>query len=106
MSTDPGEPGLCGLLAHDNGSELAVVSHKHHLASTLHDRDQALRLSGLGGLIDQHLREERKDKERKMRKKKRRRKERDEGRKKRRARAHVSERDVQSTKPWYHGSKR
>mmetsp|Transcript_6255 Transcript_6255/g.15425 ORF Transcript_6255/g.15425 Transcript_6255/m.15425 type:complete len:311 (-) Transcript_6255:812-1744(-) len=49
------ETGPRGLLAHDDGSELAVVAHEHTLLGPEHDGDEALWLCGLGALVDEHL---------------------------------------------------
>ena len=44
-----------GLLAHDHGPQLAMIPNKHNLFRTQHDGYEALRLSGLGALVDQNF---------------------------------------------------
>ena len=43
------------LAAHDDGPKLAMVSNKHNLLGAHDERDEALSLSCLGALIQQHL---------------------------------------------------
>ena len=56
----PGKPACaressCYLAAHDDGPKLAMVSNKHDLLGAHDERDEALSLSCLGALIQQHL---------------------------------------------------
>ena len=44
------------LLVHDDGAQLAVVSHQDDLLGAQHQRHQRLRLRGLRALVHQQLR--------------------------------------------------
>mmetsp|Transcript_60216 Transcript_60216/g.191291 ORF Transcript_60216/g.191291 Transcript_60216/m.191291 type:complete len:534 (-) Transcript_60216:584-2185(-) len=48
------EPGLGCHFVGDDGPELAMVAHKHHLLGAHHERDQGLGLRALRGLVDEH----------------------------------------------------
>mmetsp|Transcript_58815 Transcript_58815/g.95037 ORF Transcript_58815/g.95037 Transcript_58815/m.95037 type:complete len:221 (+) Transcript_58815:2520-3182(+) len=49
------EPRLTGLLAHNHGPQLAMITHQHQLLGTHHDGNEALGLCGLCRLIDEYL---------------------------------------------------
>ena len=49
------QAGTLGALAHDDGTELAVVADEHDLLGAQHDGDDALGLGRLRRLVDQHL---------------------------------------------------
>ena len=48
------ETGLGSFLVHDDGTQLLMIAHKHHLLASKDQRNHALRLGRLGGLVDQH----------------------------------------------------
>mmetsp|Transcript_99127 Transcript_99127/g.206634 ORF Transcript_99127/g.206634 Transcript_99127/m.206634 type:complete len:346 (+) Transcript_99127:1539-2576(+) len=49
------ETGLGSSLAHDHGAELTMVPNENDLLGAHHDRDETLRLCGLGGLVAENL---------------------------------------------------
>mmetsp|Transcript_17012 Transcript_17012/g.34921 ORF Transcript_17012/g.34921 Transcript_17012/m.34921 type:complete len:264 (-) Transcript_17012:234-1025(-) len=50
-----GQSGLGGRLAHDHGSQLAVIPHQNNLLGSQTDGNQSLGLHRLRRLVDQHL---------------------------------------------------